>query len=180
MPTGYQINDQFQPHYLTLQVVEWIDVFSRKAYRDIIIENLIYCRKNKSLELYAYVIMSNHVHLVARSRVGDLSGTIRDFKSYTSKQILKAISEEPESRKEWMLKLFGISAAKHKRNSDFQFWTHENHAIELITNKFIEQRIDYIHQNPVRAGLVEFPEDYLYSSARNYAEMENLIEIDFP
>jgi REP element-mobilizing transposase RayT len=179
MPTGYQINDQFQPYYLTLQVVEWVDVFSRKVYRYIILENLKFCREHKSLELYAYVIMSNHIHLIARSSIGDLSGVIRHFKSFTSKQILNTISEVPESRKDWMLKVFSIAAAKHKRNSDYQFWTHENHAIELVSNKFIKQKLNYIHQNPVRAGLVEQPEDYLYSSARNYAEMDYLMEIDF-
>lgn len=178
MPTGYQIKNQEGCHYLTLQVIDWIDVFSRKIYRDILIENLRYCQDNKGLEIFAFVIMSNHVHLVVRSRNNNLSGTIRDFKSFTSKEILNAINEENESRKEWMLTLFSMAAARHKRNSEFQFWTHENHAVELLSNKFIDQKIDYIHQNPVRAGIVEHPEEYIYSSAGFYAGRGGLIELD--
>ncbi len=72
-----------------------------------------------------------------------------------------------------------FAARKHKRNSKYQFWTHENHAVELSTNKMIDQRLNYIHQNPVKAGIVESPEDYLYSSARNYCDnMDYLMEID--
>jgi hypothetical protein len=76
-----------------------------------------------------------------------------------------------------MLKVFKEAAYKHKRNSDYQVWTHENHAEILYSNKFIEQKLDYIHQNPVRSGIVEKPEEYRYSSARAYAELESLLEI---
>jgi len=169
MPTGYQIADQERPYFLTLQVVEWVDIFTRKIYRDIIVDALNYCSENKQLEIYGYVIMSNHLHLIARSSKGDLSGTLRDFKSFTSKEILKAIEEENESRVKWMLAIFKNAAIRHKRNSDFQFWTHENHAMEIFSSRFFEQKLDYIHANPVRAGLVESPEEYIYSSAKNYA-----------
>ena len=100
MPTGYQIKNQEQLYFVTLQIVEWIDVFSRKNYRDIIIENLHYCQKHKSLEIYAYVIMSNHLHLLGKSGNSELSNTLRDFKSYTSKLLLKQIIEGTESRKD--------------------------------------------------------------------------------
>lgn len=75
--------------------------------------------------------------------------------------------------------IFKYYAKYNKRVNEQQFWTHENHAVELYTNEMIDSRLDYIHQNPVKAGWVENPEDYLYSSARNYAELESLIEIDF-
>lgn len=86
MPTGYQIKEQNALHYITLQVVYWIDLFTRKTYRDIVIESLRYCQKEKGLEIYAYVIMSNHVHLVIKSETNDLSDILRDFKKYTSKK----------------------------------------------------------------------------------------------
>ncbi len=76
-----------------------------------------------------------------------------------------------------MLMVFRYSARKHKRNNTYQFWTHESRAIEVYSNKFIEQKIEYIHNNPVVAGIVVSAEDYLYSSARNYAGLENLLEI---
>jgi REP element-mobilizing transposase RayT len=176
--TGYLIKDQEKLYFATLQVVEWVDIFSRKMYRDIIIESIKYCQEHKKLEIFAYVIMSNHIHLLARSGIGDLSGTLRDFKSFTSKEILKLIQEGAESRQRWMLKVFEIAAAKHKRNSEFQFWTHENHPELIYSNNFIEQKLDYIHNNPVRAGIVEKPEEYIYSSAKNYAGEKGILEVE--
>ena len=177
MPTGYQIKNQEGVYYLTFQIVYWIDVFTRKDYRDIIIDSLIYCQKEKGLEIYAYVIMSNHIHIIVRSRNGDLSGVVRDFKKFTSKKIAEAINDNQESRKEWMLRLFTHSAKRQNKKGKYQIWTHENHAIELYGNDFMQQKVEYIHQNPVKSGIVENPEDYIYSSASSYACKEGLIEI---
>jgi putative transposase len=178
MPTGYQIKEQDKPHFLTLQVVEWIDIFTRQRYRDIVIDNLKYCQEKKGLEIYAWVIMSNHIHLLAKNDQEGLSNTLRDFKNYTSKKIIDEIDTCNESRKEWMIKLFKDSAFKHKRNSEHQFWTHENHAEHIFSNKFMEQKLDYIHNNPVRAGIVDKPEDYRYSSARDYAGENGLLKVE--
>jgi REP element-mobilizing transposase RayT len=178
MVETYQINNQEGLYFLTFQVVGWADVFSRKCYRDIIIESFDYCMKNKGFELYAYVIMTNHIHLVSKSSQGDLSGVVRDFKKYTSKQVFKMMNEINESRREWLDLVFKFHAKYNKRNGEKQFWTHENHAVELTTNEMIDSKINYIHQNPVRAGWVIEPEDYLYSSARNYANLESLLQID--
>jgi REP element-mobilizing transposase RayT len=177
MPTGYRIQDQQGLYYLTLQVVEWIDVFTRQSYKDIIIENLRFCQQNKRFTIFAYVIMSNHVHMLVQSETGKLSETIRDFKSYTSKVILNQVESGNESRKEWMLDVFAKAALKHERNSKYQFWTHENHSEHIYSNKFIAQKIEYIHANPVRAGIVFKPEDYIYSSAKNYAGLENILDV---
>lgn len=177
MSQGYQIKDQSAAHYITLQVVQWADIFTRKIYRDIVIESLKYCQKEKDLEIYAYVIMSNHIYMLVRSNKEDLGGTIRDFKRHTSKEIIKIVKEKNESRRDWLLMIFKYSANKHKRNSEYQFWTHENHAEEIYSNKFIEQKLNYIHNNPVRAGIVEKPKDYLYSSARNYSDLVSVLDV---
>ena len=158
-------------------MVKWIDIFTRKVYRDIVIESLKYCQSNKGLEVYAFVIMSNHIHLMIRSDKGTLSDTIGEMKSFTAKKILNAIETEPESRKEWMLDLFEFSAKQHKRNEKYQIWTHENHAELIYSDKFIIQKINYIHDNPVRAGIVENPEDYLYSSATDFAGKQCILDI---
>ena len=178
MSTGYKIEDQEGAYFVTLQIVGWIDVFSRKIYRDIIIQNLEYCQKNKGLIIFAYVIMSNHIHMIVQSENGTLSGTIRDFKSYTAKVILDEIENSNESRKDWMLKYFRQAAFNNERNSNYQFWTHENHPEHLFTDKFVRQKLDYIHNNPVKAGVVQNPEDYLYSSARNYASLDSVLDVD--
>ncbi|MCL2593328.1 MAG: transposase [Defluviitaleaceae bacterium] len=157
--------------------MKWIDIFTRQVYRDIVIDSLRFCQQNKGLEVYAFVVMSNHIHLLLRSFPGKLSDTIKEFKSFTAKQILETIQTEPESRRDWMLNLFEFSAKQHKRNSKYQVWTHENHAEIIYSDKFIEQKINYIHENPVQAGIVEKAEDYLYSSARNYADLSTVLEV---
>ena len=141
------------------------------------IDSLRYCQVNKGLEIYAFVLMSNHVHLLVRSSIGKLSDTVKECKSFTARKILKAIQEEPESRREWMLNLFEFSAKQHKRNEHNQFWTHENHAEIIYSNKFFDQKLNYIHENPVRAGIVENAEDYLYSSARAFAGLSCPLDI---
>lgn len=177
MSTGYQIVDQRAPYFLTFQIVDWIDVFTRKIYKDILIDSFKYSIENKGLQIFAYVIMSNHVHLIANSVNGNLSDIVRDIKKFTSKQIIITIDNLPESRREWMLNRFKFNASHLKSNKNYQVWTHENHAVILYSNKFFEEKIEYIHNNPVRAGIVEKPEDYLYSSARNYASLEAPIDI---
>ena len=114
--------------------------------------------------------MSNHVHLIASSKDGKLSDILRDLKKYTSRQIIQAIDlNQSESRKEWMLSVFKGAGMLNQGNSAYQFWRQDNHPIELFSPWMTLQKINYIHYNPVRAGIVEKPEHYLYSSARDYA-----------
>jgi len=178
-----KILDQKGLNFLTMTIVGWIDVFSRPVYRDIIIESLDYCRKHKGLIIVAYVIMSNHVHLIAQAEESSdqgLSEILRDFKKFTSKKILSAIKTQAESRREWMLRLFKYYAKYNTNNREYQFWIQNNHPTALWHPEVVWQKIDYIHKNPVRAKIVGEPEHYLYSSASNYAfENKNcLLEID--
>ena len=177
---GYTIGDQQAIYYLTFTVIGWIDIFSRQSYRDIVIESLKYCQQNKGLHLHAYVIMSNHMHLIVSVDEGfTVSDFMRDCKKHTSKQILHEIEHSGiESRKEWMLHQFKYYASRHQRNDTYQLWEHDNHPVQLISRTFMQQRIDYIHQNPVAAGLVYRAEDYIYSSASNYAGLDQIIDVD--
>ena len=131
------------------------------------------------MNLFAYVIMTNHIHAIIQSKKNDLSGLVRDFKKYTSKSILNEIHDSGhESRKEWLEMIFEYHVKFSKRAAGRQLWTHENHAIELSDNQMIDSRLEYIHQNPIRAGWVERDMIILYSSARNYSGMPGIIEID--
>ena len=179
MSQTYQIQDQSAPHFLTFQVIDWVDVFSRKNYRDIFIESMKFCRQTKGLEIYAYVIMTNHVHVIWRAQHGNLSDIIRDLKKFTGRKIIETIQSGNESRQDWLLKRFEFAARSNVRNSIHQIWKHENHPVELFSKSFANQKLHYIHLNPVRAGWVENPEEYLYSSAKNYAGFSGLMEIDF-
>ena len=169
MGRKYKFHNHQKLHFVSFATVNWIDVFTRKIYFDIIVDSLRYCIENKGLELYAWCIMSNHVHLIIGTENGNLSNIIRDMKRHTSKQLLKAITENPqESRKEWMLWLFKRAGEHNSNNENYQFWQQNNHPIELSTEEMFDQRIDYLHYNPVESGAVTNPQDYLYSSAIDY------------
>ena len=160
---------------MTLTVVGWIDVFSRREYGACLIRNLRYCQEKKGLQLYAYCILSSHLHLVASVETGLLSTLLRDFKSFTAKELLRLIQDNPqESRKDWMLYLFRYFGRKNCQNDDIQFWQQSNHPVDLVTPQMIDQRVNYIHQNPAIAGLVNEPQDYVYSSANPASELEML------
>jgi putative transposase len=160
MAFAYSIKDQHAIYFLTLTVNEWADVFSRRKYADLIVESLRHCQKEKGLVLFGWVIMTNHVHLIAAcSGVHRMSDFVRDFKKYTSKQIVKAIEENlQESRKRWLLNIFC-------HQNGITFWQADNHAVEIASKKFFDQKLNYLHQNPVRAGYVYNEQDWALSSA---------------
>jgi REP element-mobilizing transposase RayT len=120
--------------------------------------------------------MSNHIHLAVQSEEGKLSALIRDFKKFTAKTILEKIQSEPESRRAWMLERFKKAAESHSRNKNYQFWQYGNHAEEIYSEKFMWSKLDYIHLNPVRAGIVEQASVYVYSSASNYVGKESILK----
>ena len=166
---GYKIRNQAAIHFVTFAVVEWVDVFTRKDYRDIVLGSIQHCQVKKGLLLHCWCIMSNHLHLIVSAQNQDLSDILRDFKKFTSNQIIKAIeANKGESRREWMMRIFLDQGEKNIRNKNYQFWRQDNQPQELYSSAFIFQKINYIHDNPVEAGIVERPEHYLYSSAKDY------------
>lgn len=180
MSRKYKILDQDQLYFVTFTVIRWLDVFTRREYRDIFMDSLRYCQQYKGLNLYAYCIMTNHVHMIiGRRGTGDLQGIIRDIKKYTSVKIIEAVKDNPqESRKDLLMWMFERTGRYNPNNKIYQFWEQHSHPIELNTNIMLEQRLEYIHNNPVKAGIVLSPEDYLYSSAINYAGLpEKLIDV---
>jgi putative transposase len=133
--------------------------------------------KEKGLEIYAWCIMTSHVHLIIGSKAGNLDGIVGKMKSHTSMELKKAIkNNEIESRKEWMLWMMERAGKKNGNNKDFQFWQQHNHPIELFSPEVLNQKLNYIHNNPVEAGFVEYPEQYLYSSARDYCGQKGLLD----
>ncbi len=127
--------------------------------------------------VYGYVIMSNHIHIIIQSAQARLSDLIRDFKKYSARDIIRSIQTETESRREWMLERFAKATSRHGRNSNYQFWKYGNHPEEIYTEKFLWSKLDYIHLNPVRSGIVEKASQYRYSSACNYVRGHGLLEV---
>lgn len=180
MSVKYKIRNQEKLHFLSFSTVEWIDVFTRTMYKDTLVESLKYCQEKKGLLLYAWVIMTNHVHLIISSKEEiKQEHIIRDFKKHTSKELLKLIEEnKQESRRNWMLWIFKKAGERNSNNKYYQFWRQDNHPIELSTNEMMQQRLDYIHNNPVEEGIVDEPEHYLYSSARDYCGLKGMLELE--
>ena len=180
MSRKYKFAEKNGDYFVSFATVYWIDVFTRIDYFDTIIESLDYCRKNKGMEIYGYCIMPSHIHLIFRSSLGDPSGLMRDFKGFTSRKILKAIAENPqESRKDWLLWMFEKAGKKNSNVEKSQFWQQNNQPIEIWSLKVFEQKLNYIHNNPVETGFVTDPIDWKYSSARNYGNNDQtVLEID--
>ena len=162
MGLEYIVKDQHAQYFVTFTVNQWIDVFTRREYVDVFLESVRYCQKNKGLEVYAWVVMTNHIHMIISSQVGKLSDTIRDLKKFTSTKIVESIeNNSKESRKRWLLWLL-------KKEEKITFWKEGYHGEEIIDQYFFESKLNYIHQNPVKASIVDKEEEYLYSSCGDY------------
>ena len=180
MSRKYKFYEKEGAYFVSFATVNWIDVFTRDLYFSIKIESLEHCRKNKGMEIYGYCIMPSHVHLIFRSALGDPSGLMRDLKGFTSRKIMKTIQDNPqESRCEWLLWMFERAGKKNSNVKEKQFWQQNNQPIEIWSLKVFEQKLSYIHNNPVESGFVTDPIDWKYSSARNYGNNDQtVLEID--
>ncbi len=167
-------------YFLTDTVVDWMDIFTRPAYKHIVVESLQYCQAEKGLKIYAWVLMSNHLHTIVCAKEEIKIGEVwRDFKKFTSKKILATLEEDvQESRREWMLDRFEFRARNDKRISKYKFWQDGNGEQQIFSIDYLEQKLNYIHNNPVKAEFVNNPEDYRYSSAIDYAGGNGLLKVE--
>lgn len=181
MGRKYAIRDQEKFYFVTFTVLHWMDVFIRDEYRNIFVESVKYCQKEKGLLVGAWCIMTSHVHMIIGTNGAmKLEDIIRDLKSFTSRHIRKEIENNSvESRREWFMNAMTTAGLNKSNNKDFQFWMQHNHPIEMNTNEMVDSRLDYIHQNPVKAGFVYEARDWKYSSARDYEDEKGLIDIAF-
>jgi REP element-mobilizing transposase RayT len=178
MSRNYKCHNREGIYFVSFAVVEWLDVFTRNEYKTILIDSFRHCQQKKGMEIFAWCIMTSHIHLIFRS-ASELKPEflIGDFKRFTSKTIVKAIIENPkESKKEFFLEKFLKAGGNSSNVNKYQFWRHDNHPIEVWSNKVIEEKINYVHNNPVEEGLVFRPEDYLYSSAADYAGEKGILD----
>ena len=175
----YTINDQYGTYFLTFTVTDWVDVFTRIDYKQIIIDSLNFAEEERGLVCFAWVLMSNHMHLVARSAAPfRMSDFMRDFKKFTSKKIVETIQTINESRREWLLHRFAFEAHITGRAENFKLWQDGGHPVCLDGNtEMYRQRINYIHLNPVRQMIVDNAADYLFSSARDYEGKKGLVKV---
>lgn len=174
MRSRYRIHDSGSAHFVTSTIVEWIPVFTEKAYCDVVTASLAFCRKEKGLRLYAYAVLDNHLHLLVEST--DLGQVLQSFKRHTARKILQLAEQ---TRRSWLLNQFSHYKARHKRQSEHQVWQEGFHPKQIQSREMLAQKVHYIHENPVRRGYVDAPEHWRYSSARNYILNDHsVLEID--
>lgn len=178
MSEKYKIKEPDRAYFVTLTVVGWIDLFTRKKIKHIVIDSIKYCQENKGLVLFGWCLMPSHLHMLCQSINNySLSDTLRDLKKYTSREIIKFVKERNESRREWLLEHFSKTCRHLAREQKYKVWQDGNQPKIIYTPSFFWEKLDYIHNNPVEEMIVEKSEDYLFSSARNYADMDGLLDI---
>lgn len=176
MSRKYKAREPEGIYFVTISVVQWADVFTRRDYFEIICDSLAYCQREKNMILYAWCIMTNHIHLICSSP--SMGNTIRDLKKFTSKELYRAIQQNPqESRKGWLLWLINSAGELSSKHEEYKFWQPGYHPVLLYNNQIMEQKLNYLHQNPVKAGFVEEPEQWYYSSARDYAGQKGRLDV---
>jgi len=180
MSLKYKFRNPDGIFFTTFSVVGWVDIFTRNIYKDIYVDSLNWCIENKGLVVHAWIIMTNHVHsIVSRKGEEKPEGIFRDLKKFTSVKILDEIRNNAvESRKDWMLNYFREKGKANTQNENYQFWQHGNHPIELHNNKIMEQKLNYLHNNPVEAGFVTEPHHWKYSSAMDYVGLKGYVDIE--
>lgn len=179
MSTKYKATEIGQAYFITITTVGWIDIFTRLNQKFVIINALKYCQKNKGLTIFAYCLMHSHLHLFCRAdSIYTLAEIMRDFKKYTSKKIVQTILLEPESRREWLMDLLRKFCEELSRPQNYKAWQDGYHAELVFSNEWIKEKIQYIHQNPVKEKIVTEPENYYFSSARNYADLDSALDVE--
>lgn len=168
----YKIYETEYPYFLTGSIVQGIPLFANSEIAQIILEGLQFLQESRDVEVYAYVIMENHIHLIASD--DDLPKKLKNFKSYTARQIIDFFENANYHR---LLKQIKRAKLKHKNQSKHQVWQEGFHPKQITTPEMMVQKIEYIHNNPVKRGYVDEPGHWRYSSARNYVELESLIPV---
>jgi REP element-mobilizing transposase RayT len=168
----YRIANPEAPHFLTATVNHWLPVFTRPETVDIVLAAWRFLQRDSGFALYGYVILENHIHFIAAS--ADLGRDLRRFKSWTAREIVAHLEARGAQR---MLGLLALFKRRHKTESLHQVWEEGNHPQIIESEDVLRQKLEYIHMNPVKRGYVDHPEDWRYSSARNYAGRPGLIEV---
>ena len=180
MSDKYKFDDPDGMYFITTTVVGWVDLFTRPELKHIVIDSLRFCQQNKGLVIHAWCLMPSHLHMIASTIDKPLGSIMRDFKKFTSRAITNEIQGPYESRRDWMLELFGEVAEGLERVRNYKVWQDGSHPEWLYTNKFRQQKLNYVHDNPVAEEIVGKPEDYLYSSARDYyCRVKGFLELSF-
>lgn len=168
MSRQYKFHNKEGLYFVSFATVYWIDLFVREIYFSVIVDNLNFYAQ-QGMEIFCWCIMPSHIHLIFRDVDNQPDKRLGRFKSFTSKALQNEITRNAkESRKAWILWMMSRAAVKTSNVTNRMLWQHHNRPIELWSKEVIEQKVNYIHNNPVKAGFVVNAGDWKYSSAKDY------------
>ncbi|MBK1632451.1 transposase [Thiohalocapsa halophila] len=171
--TRYRFLGNDAPYFLTMTVVNWLPLFTRPESVQVLFDSWRFLQQRQQLRIHGYVILENHLHLMARSDT--LDADIQRFKSFTARKIIDLLQEAQATTLLRMLKLF---KGEYKPQSTYQVWQEGSHPQRIENEDVMRQKLDYMHLNPVKRGYVARPEHWLLSSARDYAGEAGPVEVD--
>lgn len=167
----YKIYEEHYPYFITSSCSQGISLFADIEIARILLGSFTYIQKEFEITIYAYVIMHNHFHCILEGK--DLSSAMKKFKSYTARRIVDYLKTHNRSL---LLKRLRIENSKNGEKR-YRVWQEGFHPKQITDSGMMNQKINYIHYNPVNAGFVDKDVDWRYSSARNYSSLESLIPI---
>jgi len=168
-----KVYEPTHPHFITCTVLHWLPIFTNQESVQILIDSLSHLQKNDNLTIFSYVILENHLHLIAQS--DDIRKSMQKFKAFTAYELLKLLQKQNATT---LLKQFAFHKKAHKIKSTYQIWEEGFHPKLIISEKMMLEKINYIHQNPVKRGYIEEAEHWRYSSARDYQGIKGLLEVE--
>jgi REP element-mobilizing transposase RayT len=171
--TRYRVFEREYPYFLTCTVVAWLPLFNDPECAQILLDSWRFLQGERNVRIFGFVILENHVHWIAAA--GDLPAKLQHFKSYTARRIIDGLEKRGRAT---LLGELGFYKARHKTDQDRQVWQEGSHPQQIQNEEMMIQKLEYIHHNPLRRGYVEDPVHWRYSSARNYAGMRGLIEVE--
>lgn len=178
MSDKYKVFDGDEVYFVTFTIVDWIKVLDDDSYKQLIIDAIKYYQINRGLVVYAFCIMPNHVHMIVQATgKSNISEILRDLKKITSRQIVKKLEQQKQESHQYMLKRFADAGEPLKRITNYKVWQDGNRAKLVYSNKFLMEKLNYIHNNPIEYGLCSQPWEYKYSSAVNYAEKDSVLDV---
>ena len=163
MRSRYRVDEPDHAHFVTATIVEWLPVFTTVACCDILVRSLVHCREHKSLRIHAWVLLDNHFHAIVAAP--QLANTLRDLKRFTARILIEQIGAEG---RRWLLNQLAYYRAAHKTGSEHQVWQEGVHPQAIANDDMMEQKMEYLHNNPVKRGQIASPEHWRYSSAHEW------------
>jgi REP element-mobilizing transposase RayT len=170
--TRYRICETDYPYFLTCTIVGWLPVFTRAEAVQIVFDSWAFLGKEHDFRLYGYVVLENHLHLIASAP--NLANAMKSFKMYTARQIIDLLLSH---QAETLLRQLRAHKLRHKTESEYQVWQEGSKPKQIQNDDMMLQKLEYMHNNPVKRGYVDDPVHWRCSSARNYAGLPGLVDV---